>query len=187
VKKQIQRSKDFSELTTRFHQWEYRYVFSANSLWRPEVLCTKEVQGISMCLMKTSKSQVRSLFAVETSYELCDRCLFDKLFCAICPLLQDLGEEAKPHGHTKCCAVGGGGGVREGYLIYSRSTSTEFPSFFMIIFIASLTNLTALLPLSHISYLRKQTHTGTSAALLTETHWCTRTWLHPLSRLLTTA
>jgi len=56
-------------------------------------------------------------------------------------------------------------------IMYCCITSTKSPSFCMKSFSACLTNLTILLPQSWLQLLRKQTNTGTSAALTAETDW----------------
>ena len=67
---------------------------------------------------------------------------------------------------------------------YSRITSVKSPSTFS----AGLTNITILLPQSHILQLpRKQTNTGISTALIAEKYRTTRTQIGAISRRVTSA
>ena len=70
-------------------------------------------------------------------------------------------------------------------LCYSRITSTKSPSFCMITFSASLTNVALLLPQSRgrSCYLTRPI-TASPTALTAEEHWSTHTRLRPSSRLV---
>jgi len=65
---------------------------------------------------------------------------------------------------------------------YSRITYTNYPSFCMPVFNASLTNFTAFLPKSHdCSCSVSRRILAPSATLIPEIHWCTRARIRALS------